>query len=300
MERHGWRDGRPRLMKIDPRARHIIEALPHFRAFQGRTIVIKYGGAAQVDPSLRKYIAEDLALMQTVGVRPVLVHGGGPEITQMMKRLGEASTFVEGLRVTNEAAAEVAEMVLVGKINKALVAEINLLGGKAVGLSGRDGNLIRARKADPVNGVDLGLVGIPTAVDVSILQDLLRAGYVPVVAPTGMGPDGEMLNVNGDTCAAALAGGLGAEKLIFLTDQPGVLKDVKDPDSLIPHLTYGELEKLRADGTIKGGMTPKLDAARIALDSDCAKVHILDGRTPHCILLECFTDSGVGTMVTRR
>lgn len=284
----------------DLRARHIIEALPHFRSFQGKTICIKYGGAAQIDPTLRKFVAQDLALMQTVGVRTVLIHGGGPEITQMMERLGQEASFVQGLRITDEAAAEIAEMVLVGKINKALVAEINLIGGRAVGLSGRDGNLIRARRADPVNGVDLGLVGIPTQVDTGILHHLMKDNYIPVVAPTGMGANGEMLNVNGDSCAAVLAGGLAAEKLIFLTDQPGVLADVKDPESLIPHITYSDLERIKAEGRISGGMMPKLEAARVALDSDCARVHIIDGRRPHAILLELFTDAGVGTMVTRR
>lgn len=284
----------------DLRARHIIEALPYFRAFQGKVVVIKYGGAAQVDPSLRALLAEDLVLMQTVGVRTVLVHGGGPEITKMMERLGSKAEFVRGLRVTDEATAEVTEMVLVGKINKALVAEIALHGGRAVGLSGRDGCLLRARRADPVDGVDLGLVGTPTEVDPSILHTLLRAGYIPVVAPTGLGPSGEMLNVNGDHCAAVLAGALAAEKLIFLTDQPGVLADPDDPDSLVPRLTYADLERMEAEGRIGGGMRPKLEAARMALEADCGRVHIIDGRRPHALLLELFTDAGVGTMVVRR
>lgn len=282
----------------EARARHIIEALPYFRAFQGKTVCIKYGGAAQVEETLRKFVAQDLVLMQTVGVRTVLVHGGGPEITRMSERLGLDAAFVGGLRVTDAPTAEVAEMVLVGKINKALVAEINLAGGRAVGLSGRDGNLVRARRADPVDGVDLGFVGTPTSVDVEVLNALLRANYIPVVAPTGMGPEGEMLNVNGDHCAAVLAGALAAEKLIYLTDQPGVLRDVNDPSSLISKLTFSDLERM--GDRFEGGMRPKLAAARAALESDVGGVHIIDGRRPHALLLELFTDRGIGTMVTRR
>jgi acetylglutamate kinase len=281
----------------------IIEALPYFQKFTGKTIVIKYGGSAQIEPELRARLCEDLVLMQTLGIRTVLIHGGGPEISGMMKRLGKTSQFIEGLRVTDAETAEITEMVLVGKINKALAAEINLAGGRAVGLSGRDGNLVRAVKAKPVmvNGepVDLGLVGVPQKIDATILGDLLKCGYVPVVAPTGMAPDGSMLNINGDTVASFIAGALAAEKLIFLTDQKGLLRDVKDPESIISTLALSQIEELKADGIISGGMIPKMEAARTAIENDVACVHIVDGRVPHSILLELFTSTGVGTMITR-
>ncbi len=281
----------------------IIEALPFFRKFNGQTIVIKYGGSAQLDDNLRKELCKDLVLMQTLGIRTVLIHGGGPEISGMLKRMGTQAQFVGGLRVTDEATAEIVEMVLAGKINKALAAEINLAGGRAVGLSGRDGNLVRANKAAPVmvdgNEVDLGMVGTPESVDATILKDLLAAGYLPVVAPTGMAPDGKMLNINGDTTAAWIAGSLAAEKLIFLTDQKGILRDVKDPNSIISSLRSGEIEDLRRDGIISGGMLPKLEACRIALESDVPGVHIIDGRVKHCLILELFTSAGIGTMITR-
>lgn len=281
----------------------IIEALPFFQKFTGKTIVIKYGGSAQVEPELRAKLCEDLVLMQTLGIRTVLIHGGGPEISGMMKRLGKTAQFIEGLRVTDEETAEITEMVLVGKINKALAAEINLAGGRAVGLSGRDGNLVRAVRAKPVmvNGesVDLGLVGIPEKIDATILKDLLTCGYVPVVAPTGMAPNGSMLNINGDTAASYIAGALAAEKLIFLTDQRGLLRDVKDPESIISTMQLSEIEDLKKDGIISGGMIPKMEAARTAIENDVACVHIIDGRVPHSILLELFTSAGVGTMITR-
>ncbi|MEK8024183.1 MAG: acetylglutamate kinase [Candidatus Hydrogenedentota bacterium] len=281
----------------------IIEALPYFRKFAGKTIVIKYGGSAQVEPELRTGLCQDLVLMQTLGIPTVLIHGGGPEISGMMKRLGKTAQFIEGLRVTDEETAEITEMVLVGKINKALAAEINLAGGRAVGLSGRDGNLVRAVKVKPVsiNGeeFDLGHVGTPEKIDPTILSDLLRCGYIPVVAPTGMAPDGKMLNINGDTVASYIAGALAAEKLIFLTDQKGVLRDVKDADSCISQLTLSGLEALESEGIATGGMIPKIQAARIAIESDVKGVHIIDGRIPHSIILELFTSAGVGTMITR-
>lgn len=281
----------------------IIEALPYFRKFAGKTIVIKYGGSAQIEPSLRTRLCKDLVLMQTVGIRAVLVHGGGPEITGMMKKLGKTPRFIEGLRITDEETAEITEMVLVGKINKGLAAEINLAGGRAVGLSGRDGNLIRARRVKPmdVGGemVDLGLVGEPEKIDATIIRDLLAAGYVPVVAPTGMASDGGMLNINGDVAASYIAGALAAEKLIFLTDQKGLLKDVNDPESIISSISLAQIEELKGEGIIAGGMIPKMSAARTAIESDVSGVHIIDGRVPHSLILELFTSTGVGTMITR-
>lgn len=281
----------------------IIEALPFFRKFNGKTIVIKYGGSAQLDDSLRKELCKDLVLMQTLGIRTVLIHGGGPEISDMLKRLGTTAQFIGGLRVTDESTAEIVEMVLAGKINKALAAEINLAGGRAVGLSGRDGNLIRATRVKPVvvdgADVDLGFVGTPEKIDATILQDLLGAGYIPVVAPTGMSADGGMLNINGDTAASFIAGALAAEKLIFLTDQKGVLRDMKDPTSVISTLKFSEIDGLIQDGILSGGMLPKIDACRIALESDVPNVHILDGRVKHCLIMELFTSAGIGTMFTR-
>ncbi len=290
-------------MDIFEKCQAVIEALPFFRQLSGRTIVIKYGGSAQIEPELRKSLCEDLVLMQTVGIQTVLIHGGGPEISGMMKRLGKTAQFIEGLRVTDEETAEITEMVLVGKINKAIAAEINLAGGRAVGLSGRDGNLVRAEKIRPVvvkgEEVDLGLVGEPERIDATILKDLLKCGYLPVVAPTGMAPDGSMLNINGDTTSSHIAGALAAEKLIFLTDQKGILRDVKNPESVISELKLGEIEGLKRDGIISGGMIPKLEAARVALESDVKAVHVIDGRVPHSLILELFTSEGVGTMVVR-
>lgn len=285
------------------RCEAIIDALPYFRKFTGRSIVIKYGGSAQIDPELRKDLCEDLVLMQTLGIRTVLIHGGGPEISNMMTRLGKTAQFIGGLRVTDEETAEITEMVLVGKINKAIAAEINLAGGRAVGLSGRDGNLVRAVREKPVmvdgTEVDLGRVGRPERIDVSILDDLLKCGYIPVVAPTGMAEDGSMLNINGDTAAAHIAGALAAEKLIFLTDQKGILRDIKNPESVLSTVTFGEIDDLRAQGIITGGMIPKLNAARAAIEADVKSAHVIDGRLPHALLLELFTSAGIGTMIAR-
>lgn len=290
-------------MTINDKCDAIIEALPYFRMFAGKTIVIKYGGSAQIDTTLRKNLCQDLVLMQTVGISVVLVHGGGPEISSMMTRLGKTARFIEGLRVTDEETAEITEMVLVGKINKGIVAEINLAGGRAVGLSGRDGNLLRATRAKPmdVNGeiVDLGLVGVPEKVDATIIGDLLKSGYIPVVAPTGMDANGGMLNINGDVAASYIAGALAAEKLIFLTDQKGILADVKNPESVLSTVTLRDIGKLKADGVLSGGMIPKAESAQLAIESDVRGVHIIDGRIPHSLILELFTSSGVGTMIVR-
>jgi acetylglutamate kinase len=285
------------------RGRHVAEALPYIRQFHGKTIVVKYGGAAMVDADLRRSILEDVVLMHFVGMKPLLVHGGGAEISEMMRRLGKESRFVEGLRVTDDETAEIAEMVLVAKINKGLVGEITLRGGRAVGLSGRDGNLIRARKAPAIQTatgpVDLGRVGEIEAIDAKVLRDLAADGYIPVVAPTGLAPDGGMLNLNADTVAGALAAALGAEKVIFMTDQPGVLRDAADPSSIISVLLASEMERLRETGAVSGGMLPKTEAIRTALEGGVPKVHVIDGRVPHALILEIFTDKGIGTMVVK-
>ena len=290
-------------MKIKKRCSAIIEALPYIQTLAGKTVVIKYGGSAQLDNELRKKLCSDLVMMQTVGIKTVLIHGGGPEISSFMKRLGKTAEFIEGLRITDEETAEITEMVLVGKINKTLVSEINLSGGRAVGLSGRDGNLVRAERRKHITQkgkeIDLGLVGEPNRIDTAILKDLLEHKYLPVVAPTGMAADGRMLNINGDTVAAHISGAIAAEKLIFLTDQKGVLRDVKEPDSIISAIRIDELEELKRIGIISGGMIPKLDAARSAIEADVSAVHIIDGRVPHSLILELFTSAGIGTMITR-
>lgn len=290
-------------MEIQERCEAIIEAMPFIKNLTGRTVVIKYGGSAQLEPLLRKKLCEDLVLMQIVGIKTVLIHGGGPEISGFMKKLGKDAKFIDGLRVTDEETAEITEMILAGKINKVLVSEINLAGGRAVGLSGRDGNLVRAEKKKHLNSygqeVDLGLVGEPEIIDASILKDLLDHNYLPVVAPTGMAADGSMLNINGDTTAACIAGAIAAEKLIFLTDQRGILRDVKNPESVISTLKFYEIDQLKRDGIISGGMIPKLEAAVTAIESDVNSVHIIDGRVPHSLILELFTSSGIGTMVTK-
>ncbi|RMH54412.1 MAG: acetylglutamate kinase [Candidatus Hydrogenedentota bacterium] len=292
-----------RTSKAEQAADAIIEALPYFKHFAGKTVVIKYGGSAQVDAGLRRNVCEDLVLMEAVGIRTVLIHGGGPEISEMLGRLGKETKFVEGLRVTDEETAEVAEMVLVGKINKGLVAEINLAGGRAIGLSGRDGNLVWARRAKPVavNGenVDLGQVGQPRKINPEILADLIEKHYIPVVAPTGMGPSGEMLNINGDAVAGHIAASLKAEKMIFLTDQVGVLAEVGNPETLISEIRVEEIEGMTRRGIISKGMIPKMESARHALEGGVKSVHIIDGRVPHALLLELFTSEGVGTMIRR-
>lgn len=285
------------------RGRHIAEALPYIRKYHGKTIVVKYGGAAMIDAGLRRAILDDVVLMNFVGMKPVLVHGGGPEISGMMKRLGKEAQFVGGLRVSDEETAEIAEMVLVGKINKALSGEISLRGGRAVGLSGRDGNLLRARKAPAVSTpdgmVDLGHVGEIEAVDVTVLRDLAASGYIPIVAPTGLAPDGGMLNLNADTVAGGLAAALSAEKVIFMTDQPGVLRDASDPSSVMSVLLLSEMDRLRKSGVVSGGMLPKTEAIRDALEAGVPKVHVIDGRVPHALILEVFSDRGIGTMVVK-
>lgn len=240
--------------------------------------------------------------MQTLGIRTVLIHGGGPEISRMMTRLGKDAQFIQGLRVTDEETAEIAEMVLVGKINKGIVGEINLAGGCAVGLSGRDGNLVLAEKQQPLDiegaEVDLGRVGTPRKIDPKILRDLLNANYIPVVAPTGMDSEGGMLNINGDTVAGHIAGALEAEKLIFLSDQVGLLADLKDEDSLISTVPLGSIDGLKSSGVLAGGMIPKAEAARAALENGVGAAHIIDGRIRHALIMELFTSEGVGTMFT--
>lgn len=273
----------------------LVQALPYIRRWHGHTVVIKYGGAAMIDDSLASSVMQDVVLMHYVGIRPVLVHGGGPEISEAMKRLGKQPQFVQGLRVTDAETMEIVEMVLTGKTNKRLVSGIHRQGGRAVGLSGKDGQLLVANKVE--GEVDLGFVGEIEQVNPEILNSLIEAGYIPVISTVGIGTEGESLNLNADHAAGALAAALGAVKLILLTDVPGVLSDQDKPESLISEMSRKQVEQMIENGRAAGGMIPKLQACLTALEGGVERAHILDGRILHAILIEVFTDSGIGTMV---
>ena len=280
-------------------ARTLTDALPYMQKYAGKRFVIKYGGHAMVDKELARVFARDVTLLRQVGILPVVVHGGGPQIGSMLKRLNIESRFVDGLRVTDAAAMEVVEMVLAGSINKEIVAAINEAGGKAVGISGKDDNLLLARKTEMTKDgerVDLGLVGEPDKVNPGIIRSLEQAGVIPVIAPVGFGPDGQTYNINADTAAGAIAAAIGAARLLMLTDVPGVLDKA---GLLVQQLTAGEVRALAADGTISGGMIPKLETCLAAVESGVEAAVILDGRVPHSMLLEIFTPQGIGTLVTR-
>ena len=280
-------------------ARTLTDALPYMQKYAGRRFVIKFGGHAMVDPELSRVFAEDIALLRQVGILPIVVHGGGPQISSMLKRLGIESQFVDGLRVTDAATVEVVEMILTGSINKQIVAAINAEGGHAVGLSGKDDNLLLAKPAELVKDgqrVDLGFVGEPDKVNPRIIEYLEQAGIVPVIAPVGFGPDGKTYNINADTAAGAIAGAVGASRLLALTDVPGVLDK---QGQLVPELTASQVRALAADGTISGGMIPKLETCLMAVERGVEAAVILDGRVPHAMLLEIFTPQGVGTLVTK-
>jgi len=284
-------------------ARTLSEALPYMRRYAGETFVIKYGGHAMGDPDLAKLFARDVVLLRQVGINPVVVHGGGPQIGQMLERLRIKSEFVDGLRVTDQATVDVVEMVLAGSINKQIVSAINEAGGFAVGLSGKDGNLIRAQKVrrtkrDPESNIerilDLGLVGEPAQITPHILDFYEESDITPVIAPIGIGPAGETLNINADTVAGAIAGAIGARRLLMLTDVEGVLDK---NDRLIPEMTASTARAAIADGTIGGGMIPKIETCLAAVDAGVDGAVIIDGRVPHAVLLELFTEHGAGTLV---
>ena len=281
------------------RAEILLEALPYLRTFQGKTLVIKYGGAAMERVELKQEFARDVVLLRFVGIRPVIVHGGGPQIGALMKRLGKESKFVGGMRVTDAETVEIVEMVLVGKINKEIVGLIDMHGGRAVGLSGKDGHLIQASKrlhrTPEGETVDIGLVGEVEVVDPSVIRLLEDNGLIPVIAPVGVGTKGETFNINADLVAGDLAAALHAEKLIHLTDVQGILDEDK---RLMSTLTRREAERLIKAGVIDGGMLPKVESALRALQGGAAKAHIIDGRVPHAILLEVFTREGIGTEIT--
>jgi acetylglutamate kinase len=276
------------------KAQTLSEALPYMRRFYGRTFVVKYGGSAMGDREIRESVMRDLVLLKYIGINPVVVHGGGPEITALLKRLGKETAFVNGRRVTDEETMEIAQMVLVGKVNKELVNLINRHGGRAVGLSGLDAGLIKVKPAD---GGALGRVGEVERIDPEPLHVLSREGYLPVIATVGVGPDGESYNINADLVAGDLAVALGAEKLIMLTDIEGLREDPADPESLLPLVVADEARRLIAEGAIAGGMIPKVEACLRAAEGGVARTHIIDGRVPHALLLEIFTDRGIGTMV---
>jgi acetylglutamate kinase len=285
------------MKTIQEKASVLIEALPYLRKFAGRTVVIKYGGAAMTDAGLKESVAQDLVLLKTVGLNPVVVHGGGPEISEAMKKSGKQPVFKDGLRVTDAETMAITEMVLVGKINQQIVGFMNRHGQVAAGVSGKDGYLLEAVKLKAK--VDLGFVGEVVKVNSGILQALQGQGFIPIIAPVAMGKNGEAYNCNADLVAGAVAAALKAEKLVLMTDQSGVLKDVKNPASLIASLKASEIPGLKKKGVIDKGMLPKMDACVTALKGGVSKVHIIDGRVPHALLLEIFTDSGIGTEITR-
>ena len=277
------------------RAEVLTAALPYIQKYRGHIVVIKYGGNAMISEELRSQVMEDIVLLQLIGIKVVLVHGGGPEITNLMERLGKQAQFVDGLRVTDAETVDIVQMVLSGKINKTLVRLIGLRGGKAMGISGADDQLIQAEMKDP----QLGFVGKITDVNIQPVLDLLEKGYIPVISTVGCDLSGNIYNINGDTAAAFIAGALGAKRLIMMTDIAGVLRDKNDPASLIPQLSVEEASVLFREGTIAGGMIPKVECCITAISRGVDKAIIMDGRVPHSILMELLTDEGAGTMLTR-
>lgn len=282
----------------------LVEALPYIKRFHGRIVVIKYGGHAMLNCDLKKAVMTDVALMKYVGMHPVIVHGGGPDITKVLRRMGKESTFINGLRVTDRETMEIVEMVLVGKINKEIVSLINSFGGRAIGLCGKDANLLEAVKKrvqverdGVMEEADLGYVGEVGRVHADLVAAVLKEGYIPVIAPTAVGPDGASYNINADSVAGELAVALGAEKMVILTNVEGIMADRDDPSTLISTVRVSEVPELVKRGVISGGMVPKVECCVSALQGGVKRTHILDGRVPHSILLEIFTDEGIGTMV---
>ena len=277
------------------RARVLVHALPYIQDYSGKIVVVKYGGNAMVSEHLKDSVIRDIVLLQLIGVKVVLVHGGGPEITDMLGKIGKESKFVNGLRVTDQETVDVALMVLAGKINKSLVNLIELKGGNAIGLSGLDGHMIEAKVKNP----ELGFVGDITKVNIKPILDVIDKGYIPVVSTVGYDNEGHVYNINADTAAARLAGALGAESLIAMTDIAGILKDKDDPDTLISSIRIGDLPELVSSGVIQGGMVPKAECCRNAIEWGVNRVFIIDGRVPHAILIEMLTNEGIGTMFTK-
>ncbi|MCE1272657.1 MAG: acetylglutamate kinase [Acinetobacter sp.] len=287
------------------KAKILIEALPYIQRFAGKTLVVKYGGNAMTDPELESSFARDIVLLKTVGLNPIVVHGGGPQVDSLLKRLGQESDRIDGMRVTDQATMEVVEMVLGGSVNKSIVNLINQHGGRAIGLTGKDGNLLRARKllmekqeADgSISQIDLGMVGEVTGVKTDVLEMFTQGDFIPVIAPLGVDEEGNTYNINADLVAGKVAEALGAEKLILLTNITGVLDENKN---LLTGLSTQEVDRLIETGVIYGGMIPKVGCALDAVKSGVVSAHIVDGRVPHATLLEIFTDHGVGTLITNR
>ncbi len=277
------------------RAEVLTQALPYIRYYNGRVIVIKYGGNAMVNEELRQQVMEDIVLLRLIGVKVILVHGGGPEISDIMNRLGKKPEFVDGLRVTDKETASIVQMVLAGKVNKELVSMIEKKGGTAIGISGIDGRLIVAKMKDE----RLGFVGDVTKVNIKPVNDLIESGYIPVICTVGTDREGNVYNINGDTAAAYIAGALNAESMILMTDVKGVMRDMNDKTSLIPELSVEEAEKLKKDGIIAGGMIPKVDCCVKALELGVKNVVIMDGTVSHSILTELLTDDGAGTLIRK-
>ncbi len=282
------------MLTDNDRVQVLSEALPYLQKFAGRTIVVKYGGAAMKEESLRQQVIRDVVFMSSVGVRPILVHGGGPEINTWLGKLNIEPQFINGLRVTDAATMEVVEMVLVGRVNKQIVEMINQEGGSAVGLCGKDGNLVRAR---PQGNEAIGFVGEVSSIDTRLIETLIKAGHIPVISSVACDETGQAYNINADTVAGELAAALGAEKLILLTDIAGILEDYKNPDSLIRSLGIQQARELIEKGIVSGGMIPKVQCCVRSLAQGVRAAHIVDGRVPHSLLLEIFTDSGVGSML---
>lgn len=276
------------------RAEVLIQALPYIQKYAGKTIVVKYGGNAMINEELKDAVMSDLVLMQLVGINVVLVHGGGPEITSMLKKIGKESRFVNGMRYTDQETVDIVQMVLAGKVNKDLVQLLEQHSGHAVGLCGLDGNLIQAKKMKAQE--DLGYVGEISAVNTKVVEDAIERGYLPIIATIGGGEDGEVFNINADIAAARIAAALGAEKLILMTDIRGLLQDKEDEETLIPVVNVSDVPRLQRQGIISGGMIPKIDCCVEAVRRGVGRAHIIDGRTPHSILVELFTDEGIGTM----
>ncbi|MDT4762681.1 acetylglutamate kinase [Sphaerochaeta sp. PS] len=281
------------------KAEVLVEAIPFIRKFASSVVVVKYGGSAMVDDALCSLVIQDIAMLKYIGLKPVVVHGGGNEITAMLERLGKKTEFLDGLRVTDKETAKIAEMVLSGSIGKNLVESLQSVGIPSVGISGKDGRTLLCSKKTDAKGRDLGYVGKIDSVDSTLLTTLIDNGFVPVLSPVGVDSLSQTYNVNADYAASAVAGALGAQKLIFLTDVEGILKDKNDPSSIFSSLTEGQALSYIEDGTIAGGMIPKVQCCLDALQKGVKSVHVLDGRVPHAILLEIFTTKGIGTMVTK-
>ena len=275
------------------RAEVLTQALPYIKKYNSKIVVIKYGGNAMINEQLKQQVMEDIVLLWLIGVKVVLVHGGGPEINELMDKLGKKPRFVDGLRVTDKETVDIVQMVLAGKVNKTLVNLLEMKGGKAMGISGMDGRLIESK----IKNEKLGYVGEITKVNITPIVDLLEKGYIPVVSTIGCDKEGNAYNINGDTAAAFIAGAMGADRLIMMTDIAGILHDKDDPSTLIPHVTLSDIKQLKSKGIISGGMIPKVDCCVKAIDKGVKNVVIMDGRVSHSILMELLTDEGAGTMV---